>query len=400
MIGFLEGLAPGPLPASRAIAGHEFPWTLPDGEDAGSRVVDHAGPRFSGSLAPGGWQEGKTVPGAASGNRLSHRLGNGGEDIGVTGDARDLPARLDAAFFPPDEEGDPVPTLPDVGLGSAPVMVGGVIGGAVALVLLVSEVMVLPVLAPVHERPVVAGVDHEGVVALARVLDGLEDHAHRVVDLVDEVAIGSQLRLSNETLMGPDRFVGTGEGQVEEVGFAGCRVLFVRGGGLPDEGGRFRGEIIQDVAGVEVGVPGPSADILRKANGFLGGATPGHRLVIAQVDVGDHVEGGRDAEPLFEALLDRSIGEGFVEDHLSLPIAGPFDTEVPFAHHGGLVAVGLEVAGDGGAVVLDEGFVAGREKDSTLQSGAPAIAASEQAVAGGSADRGATVGIEKGGAGA
>ena len=330
-------------------------------------MVDHTWPGFRFSLSPGGRQKRKAVLSGSCGDGLTYGFSNRGKDIGMARDPWNLRARLDSALLPADKERDPVSSLPDVGLGSAPVKVGRMVCGAVALIRVVVKVMILSLLAPIHEGPVVAGIDHEGIVALPGVRNGLEDDTYGIVDLVDEVPVGSELGLSDEAFMGPDRLVGTGEGHVEEVGFAGGRVLFVRGGGLFDEGGRFRGEVVEDVTGVKVGVPGARANILGESDGFLGGGTLGHRLVVAQVNVGNHIERRSDTEPLLKALLNWAISEGLVEDDLALCVSGPLDAKMPFSDHGSPVSMILEIAGDGWAVVFDERLVAGWEQDPALQ---------------------------------
>ena len=121
--------------------------------------------------------------------------------------------------------------------------------------------------------------------------------------------------------------------------------------------------------------------------------------MVAQVDVGNHVQGGGDSEPLVKALFDRAIGEGLVKDRLATFIAGPLDAEMPFPDHGSLVSSGLEIAGDCRPVVFNERFVAGREKHPALKARTPAVATGEQAIAGRGADGGAAMSVEETGAG-
>jgi len=65
---------------------------------------------------------------------------------------------------------------------------------------------------------------------------------------------------------------------------------------------------------------------------------------------------------------------------------------MPLADDAGVVALGFEEAGDGGAVFGDQArLVAGH--DAALEFGAPGLAAGEEAVAGWRADRGAGVGV-------
>ena len=358
-------------------------------------MVDHTWPGFRFCLSPGGRQKRKAVLSGSCGDGLPYGFSDRGKDIGMARDPWNLRARLDSALLPADKERDPVSSLPDVGLGSAPVKVGRMVCGAVALILVVVKVMILAVLAPIHERPVVTGVDHHGVLFLSGVCNGFQHDSNSVIDLIDKVPVGSELSLSLKAFMGPHRLVGAGQRKVEKVGLVGGWILFPAGR-LFDEGGGFRGEVVEDVTGVEVGVSGARTNILGEANGFLGSGALGHSLVVAQVNVGNHIERGGDTEPLLKALFNWAIGEGLVEDDLALCITGPLDAKMPFSNHGSLVSVILKVAGDGWAVVFDERFIAWRKQHPALQARAPAVSTGQQAIAGRSTNRGAAVSIEKG----
>lgn len=99
---------------------------------------------------------------------------------------------------------------------------------------------------------------------------------------------------------------------------------------------------------------------------WLGFREGGFDLVVSEEAVGDHIEGGGDAEVFVKAFLVGAVRVGGVEVDLALFVAGPFEAEVPFSDAGGFVAVALEDAGDGGAIVFDEGFVLGREEDAAF----------------------------------
>ena len=217
----------------------------------------------------------------------------------------------------------------------------------------------------------ITGVDHHGVLFLSRVCNGFQHDSNSVIDLIDKVPVGSELGLSLKAFMGPHRLVGAGQRKVEKVGLAGGWILFPAGR-LFDEGGGFRGEVVEDVTWVEVGVSGARANILGEANSFLGSGALGHSLVVAQVNVGNHIERGGDTEPLLKALFNWAIGEGLVEDDLALWITGPLDAKMPFSNHGSLVSMILKIAGNRRAVVFDERLVAWRKQHPALQACAPA----------------------------
>lgn len=114
--------------------------------------------------------------------------------------------------------------------------------------------------------------------------------------------------------------------------------------------------------------------------------------VVGEPHVGRHVERGADAEEAVESVRERAVGEGLGEvDVFEVRAgAGPVEAEVPFAKGGGRVAVVAEETRDGRATGLDERRVVALE-DALFQTSAPGVAAGEERVARGSAERGGGV---------
>lgn len=101
---------------------------------------------------------------------------------------------------------------------------------------------------------------------------------------------------------------------------------------------------------------------------FVGRVSNGPLAI--DVNVGWHVERGRDAEVLVEAMIERAEREVFgVVYGVSCT-----EAEVPFAEAAGAVAVLLEEVGDGGTAVFDQvGGVA--VEYSALKAAAPGVTA-------------------------
>ena len=218
--------------------------------------------------------------------------------------------------------------------------------------------------------------------------------------MADEVGVGVDAAFALPFGGGDDGGVGSGEGDVGEEGGAG----FGGGGALGDVGDGVVGDAALDIDGFEFDAGRAFAE-----EGFFDGGDLGGEAVV-DPDEGEHVEGGADAVVVVEAVVEGAVGdgggvvdegdvgEGFSE--VALVIGGlavfewPGHSEVPFADAGGVVAVLFEEAGDGEAIFGDEGFGEASEH-AALEVGTPVVAAGEEAVAGGGADAGGSVGVGK-----
>ena len=84
-----------------------------------------------------------------------------------------------------------MPRFPDIPFSSPKNVVRGVAVAAVGLNRGVVHMIRFEVVTPVHERPVIAGVDDERVVPDAGIVNRFEYLTHGPVDLNNEVAIGA-----------------------------------------------------------------------------------------------------------------------------------------------------------------------------------------------------------------
>ena len=130
---------------------------------------------------------------------LADYLGKGGEEVGQANGRLVAAVRGDMAG-PAGEERYPVTGFPNIGLGAAKGTVCPVMIGIVRLYGGIAEVIFVTFLG-IHEGPVVAGEDHEGALGQLEFIEGLEHLAHAIVDVHDEVAVGTKLGLPLEAWM-------------------------------------------------------------------------------------------------------------------------------------------------------------------------------------------------------
>ena len=82
-----------------------------------------------------------------------------------------------------------VPRLPDVSLGSSKDEIGGVVNGFVTLNRFILDMAGSNFVVTIHERTVVAGVDHQCVVRDFGFVDRLQQLTNGPVDLDNEVTV-------------------------------------------------------------------------------------------------------------------------------------------------------------------------------------------------------------------
>ena len=394
-VGGLRGAGAGFAPAAGIRAEFELPPGLADGEGAVDGVVDDGFAEGSCGGAEEGGEEADAVLGGIGGEFGAEDVGGGGHEVGEAEELVGRGAGLHAGG-PADQERDAVTAVENVGFVAAE-KVGGVVtfgeeAGEIGL----------------RRAAVVAGDDDEGIVGEALFFEFVQQLADGVVGLHDEVGVVIEAAFALPFLGGNDGGVGGGEGEIEEEGFAGPRVS---GAGFDVVDG-FGGEGGQDIFDFEIGGGGTAA-------AFALGAAEEHGeilfdgrefgdAVVLDEGVGDHVEGGADAEVVVEADGVGAVGNGLGVVHV-VDLGGAFDAEfgdglavlfgpvhaeVPLADARGVITVLLEEGGDGEAVGFDEAG-ADAAKDAALEAGAPVVTAGHDAVAGGGADGGTGVNVGK-----
>ncbi len=200
-------------------------------------------------------------------------------------EGRGIPFSVEGgAIMVPREEGDAVSRFPDVGLGATPGPGGAVVFGSVCLDRFIVDVIGrLGVVQPAHERPVVAGHDHQSFLGDPGPVDRFQGSPQAGIDLSNEVAIGTQPRRPHERFGRQDGLMRSGQGKIEKTW------LLVRGDRF-DERDRFVGQPVQAAPHVEIvgarafaGEPGKGGG--RLADRFGGGCPS-----VAKVDVGRKIE--------------------------------------------------------------------------------------------------------------
>ncbi len=366
-------LAGGPSAGVRGL--DELEGAAADGEDPVDRVHDEvlAAGEMGGAQHGG---EAAAVFGGGCGDGGVGEFGASGEEV-VEADERVGGGPGGHVGGPAGQEGHSVSAFKGVGLHAAP--------GPVGLVVPSFDVGLGPM------RAVVTREEDGRVLGQGAVIEDLQDAAHEVVHLGDEVAVGAGAAASPVFGEGHPGVMGGGEWEVEEE-WAG------RGLALEERLG-FGCERGKDLVGMEIGGGGAGSPEAFAALSLALAPldTPGRwgdNAVVSEVEVGIHVEGGGDAEEEVEAQVEGAAAEGLGEideagvggglgvvSELGGGAGRPGESEVPLADGGGGVAVGAEDGSEGGPVGFDQGWGVAPE-DAALEASAPGVAAGQEGITG------------------
>ena len=228
-----------------------------------------------------------------------HARESGERRIPVHGmhDVRGLVAAADADARPPGDAGDADPTLPS--------------GDLMALNRLLFSAS--------RSAAVVGGIDDDGFIFNAEFLEGVDDPADVMIELLDGIAVFAQSGASFESFADPKRIVQHGVRQIDEKRLLRHGMLVA--GVITDEGDRLVGIKVGEFVGIG-----------RTLDDFAIAYEWNSALVFEMPDL-DRIEIVEQAEVVIEALLARQ--ERLVK------------AEVPLADAGGGVAIGLQEFGEG-----------------------------------------------------
>ncbi len=112
-----------------------------------------------------------------------------------------------------------MPRFPDVRLCSAEYSIGCVVPLIITLHGFIAHVVrLLLILIAVHVRPIITGVDHQGVVRNPYFAYGIQNRTHCFIHLHDKVSIRPQTAFTYEARVRQGRLVGAVKGKYKKKG--------------------------------------------------------------------------------------------------------------------------------------------------------------------------------------